>query len=172
MPASEEIRDRFRKRLGDERYRDFVFRVPSSADGTRLLFWQEREWDRFAKDNPDCELDFAGIVEVFAACPEFGAIVRHEAYYDLLFSWLQGEPMSVQDIERQYGTNRIENRQQLESFGIGSKQWQIIKAQIEPGDELYRFRSPPDSWAKMAGRAGIALVRNGKVIDILVTALN
>ena len=172
MPTSDEIRERFRKRLGDERYRDFVYRVPKYADGSRLLFWQEREWDRFIEDNPDCGLNFAGIIDVFSACPEFGAIVRHEAYCDLLFSWLQGDPMSVKDVERKYGTNRIENRQQLESFGIGSKQWQDLKSQIEPGDELYRFRSPPKTWANMAWRAGIALVRNGKVVASLITALN
>ncbi|TWU32771.1 hypothetical protein Q31b_58140 [Novipirellula aureliae] len=172
MPTQDEIRKRFRSWLGDERYRNFVYRVPSSAEGTRLLFWQEREWERFVEENPDCQLDFAGIVDVFANCPEFGAFVRRTAYCELVKSWLHGDSMSVDELERQLGSNRTENRQQLESFGLGSKQWQRIKEQLQPGDKLYKFRSPPETWANMAGRAGIALVRDDKVIDTLVTALN
>lgn len=166
------IRERLRTRLGDERYQHFVFRVPSSKEGTRLAFWQEREWERFVKDNSDCELDFAGIVDVFANCPEFGALVRRTAYCDLVRSWLHGNSMSVDEFERQLGSNQNENRKRLESFGLGSKQWQLIKKKMQPGDQLYKFRSPPETWANMAGRAGIALVRDGNVIDTLVTALN
>lgn len=172
MPTPEVIRERFRARLGEERYQHFVFRVPSSTEGTRLAFWQEREWERFVKENPECELDFAGIVDVFANCPDFGASVRKTAYCELVRSWLHGESMSIDELERQLGTNRNENRQQLEWFGLGSKQWQRIKEQMQTGDQLYRFRSPPETWANMAGRAGIALVRDGRVIDTLVTSLN
>jgi hypothetical protein len=172
MLTPDVIREQFRTRLGDDRYRKFVFCVPSSIEGSRLLFWQEREWERFVKENPECDLDFAGIVEVFSNCPEFGASVRRLSEFELVSSWLQGKGMSVVELERQPSTNQSENLHQFGSFGIGSKQWQRIKEQMQPGDELYKFRSPPETWANLAGRAGIALVRDGKVIDTLLTALN
>jgi len=50
--------------------------------------------------------------------------------------------------------------------------WSPFIAQMLPEDELWRFRSPPNSWANKAGRAGYAIVRDGVVIDSLVTLLN
>ena len=43
---------------------------------------------------------------------------------------------------------------------------------LQEGDELWEFRSPRESWANMAGRAGIALVRNGEVVASIVTRMN
>ena len=41
-----------------------------------------------------------------------------------------------------------------------------------PGDELWTFSSPPETWQHLMGRAGIALVRNGKPIAHIVTMMN
>lgn len=172
MPTPESIRERFRNHVGDERYRSFVYRVPGSTEGTRLLFWQEREWERFVEQNPDCELDFDGIVNVFANCPEFGAGVRKISYCELVATWIEGGPLSIDDLEKWSLSKESKECPQLHSFGIGSREWQRIKLQMQPGDELYKFRSPPETWAIMAGRAGIALVRDGKVIEMLITSLN
>jgi hypothetical protein len=46
------------------------------------------------------------------------------------------------------------------------------KAEMCPGDELWTFRSPPDSWQLLAGRAGIALVRDEKPIRTIITLMN
>ena len=43
---------------------------------------------------------------------------------------------------------------------------------MQPGDKLVRFASPAASWEDLAGRAGIALVRDGNVIDAFVTMMN
>ncbi len=40
------------------------------------------------------------------------------------------------------------------------------------GDELWRFASPEPTWAHLCGRAGIALVRDGRVIYAIVTMMN
>lgn len=40
------------------------------------------------------------------------------------------------------------------------------------GDELRLFDSGPDSWKMLAGRAGIALIRDGKVIANIVSMMN
>jgi hypothetical protein len=34
---------------------------------------------------------------------------------------------------------------------------------LKPGDEIWRYCSPPESWKLLAGRSGSALVRKGKV---------
>lgn len=171
MPKPESIRERFRNHVGDERYRDFVYDVPDSTDGTRLRYWQEREWERFVAQHPDCELDFAGILDVFAGCPEFGAHLRKENYRKQVATWICGRPLSVDNLEKQ-APAVSKGRTPLREFGFGSVQWQKIKSQMQPGDELYRFRSPPETWANLRGRAGIVLVRDGKVIEMLVTSLN
>lgn len=43
---------------------------------------------------------------------------------------------------------------------------------IQKDDRIYFFSSPEHSWITLAGRAGYALVRNGEVIDYLITTLS
>jgi hypothetical protein len=51
-------------------------------------------------------------------------------------------------------------------------EWRALKAAIRPGDELYRYSTSADSWKHRAGRAGIALVRNGEVVAEITTMMN
>ena len=51
-------------------------------------------------------------------------------------------------------------------------EWEALKARMQPGDELWTFASSPESWRNLAGRAGIALVRNGQIVERLVTMMN
>jgi len=57
-------------------------------------------------------------------------------------------------------------------FGFRHGDWEALKAQMQPGDELWTFASPPESWQHLAGRAGIALVRDGNPIVVLLGAMN
>lgn len=57
-------------------------------------------------------------------------------------------------------------------FGFQSPEWVKIKGQMKEGDELWEFCSPPKSWENLAGRAGICLVRDGEIIDSIVTIMN
>ena len=57
-------------------------------------------------------------------------------------------------------------------FGFMNDQWEQLKSEMLEGDELWDFSSPPETWAHLAGRAGIALVRDGKVIRSLITMMN
>ena len=43
---------------------------------------------------------------------------------------------------------------------------------MQPGDELWHYRSPRETWSFMMGRGGIALVRNGRVIADVTTRMN
>ena len=47
--------------------------------------------------------------------------------------------------------------------------WQKLKRQAVPGDELWAFVSPPGTWRKLGKQTGYALVRDGAVIDAVVT---
>jgi hypothetical protein len=60
----------------------------------------------------------------------------------------------------------------LKPFGALNAQWEALKARMQPGDELWSFASSAQSWQDLAGRAGVALVRHGEIIERLVTMMN
>jgi hypothetical protein len=47
--------------------------------------------------------------------------------------------------------------------------WQAFIDQAVDGDELWSFKSPPETWNTFAGRSGYALVRSGHIISSIVT---
>jgi hypothetical protein len=57
-------------------------------------------------------------------------------------------------------------------FGFLNGKWEALKAEMQPGDELWTFSSPAQSWQDLAGSAGVALVRDGNPIKVLVTMRN
>lgn len=56
--------------------------------------------------------------------------------------------------------------------GYSPKALRSFFPHMQPGDELWEFASGGDSWRNLAGRGGIALCRNGQVIDSTVTIMN
>jgi len=57
-------------------------------------------------------------------------------------------------------------------FGFLSEKWEALKAQIQPGDELWEYESPAESWQRLAGRAGIVLLRRGVPVAEILTRMN
>jgi hypothetical protein len=57
-------------------------------------------------------------------------------------------------------------------FGFLNGRWRALLEGREEGDELWEFRSPPETWEALAGREGIALVRGGEIVDVLTTRLS
>jgi len=57
-------------------------------------------------------------------------------------------------------------------FGFNNNEWRELLAQMQDGDELWTFSTSDESWDNMAGRAGVSLVRRGKIIDSIVTMMN
>ena len=57
-------------------------------------------------------------------------------------------------------------------FGFLNREWETLKAGIKPGDELWSFISPADPWQQLASRMGVALLRDGKVIEVIITEMN
>lgn len=54
------------------------------------------------------------------------------------------------------------------------KKWEMTKwipfvSHLLPGDEVWHFRSPPQTWSEFCGCAGYAVLRDGQVIRILTT---
>jgi hypothetical protein len=45
-------------------------------------------------------------------------------------------------------------------------------AQMQSGDELWRYSSSSESWANKMGSAGLAIVRNGQIADAMQTIMN
>lgn len=58
------------------------------------------------------------------------------------------------------------------AFGFINDKWKRLTAHMQPGDELWEFRSPPESWQHLCGLAGIVLIRDGTMIDWIVTSRN
>ena len=59
-------------------------------------------------------------------------------------SWLQ-KRVRLEEIDRDYG--------------LIQDQWIELKSLCQPSDEWWEFSSPKREWNRLAGRAGIALVR-------------
>lgn len=57
-------------------------------------------------------------------------------------------------------------------FGFINASWEKFKAGIRIGDELWEFESPGESWEKLAGRSGLCIVREGRIIDAIITRMN
>ena len=57
-------------------------------------------------------------------------------------------------------------------FGYNNYQWRSIQKMMQQGDRLYEFRSPKESWQNFAGKEGIALVRDGKIVTDLIILLH
>ena len=48
----------------------------------------------------------------------------------------------------------------------------ILESQMLPGDELWRYSTPPASWAGMCGRSGLAILRGDSVAEFREIAMN
>ena len=53
-----------------------------------------------------------------------------------------------------------------------SVKWQAFLSHMIPGDELWHFESPPETWQRFEGRRGFALVRDGQPVECILTFLN
>jgi hypothetical protein len=50
--------------------------------------------------------------------------------------------------------------------------WRWLVSQMEPQDQIWSFSSPPETWRRLMGASGFALVRNGKAYDSVVMLEN
>lgn len=57
-------------------------------------------------------------------------------------------------------------------FGFQNDRWKALLARMVEGDELWEFSTPREDWHALAGRAGIALVRQGRIVDEIITLMS
>jgi hypothetical protein len=90
-------------------------------------------------------------------------------------TWLV-KKISVEEAETLHPGIRDERVERFpeaaKAFGFQNGEWESLKAEMKPGDEIWTFASPKDYWINHAGRAGVALVREGNAIKAVVTVLN
>jgi hypothetical protein len=61
---------------------------------------------------------------------------------------------------------------EYKAFGYACDQWLALLDAMQPGDELYNFRTSAESWKGLYGRAGLALVRNDEIVATVITMMN
>jgi hypothetical protein len=54
------------------------------------------------------------------------------------------------------------------------EEWAEFSELYQPGDELWYFRTPPETWTgfPLGGMEGYAMVRNGKLIAEIFTSIS
>jgi len=83
-------------------------------------------------------------------------------------NWLQNQ-ITKEEAEAE---NMVEINGPKVPFGHTNFIWLKLMAKMQDDDKLYEFRSSDDSWEYLAGRQGIALVRDGEIIADIVTLMN
>ena len=87
------------------------------------------------------------------------------------FSWIQpdwlGNRIYPHELPRLFGTNLPKG-----TFHVILSQLLHLVEPKQTGDELWNFSSPSVTWERMAGRGGICLVRNCRVIYAIVLMMN
>ena len=82
-------------------------------------------------------------------------------------------PLSVAAVERE-GMDAVRGCGHCPQvpFGYMHSYWEKFKRQIQPGDSLVFFRSDKKSWSGLYGREGYAIIRNGKVVKVMIGVLS
>ncbi len=79
---------------------------------------------------------------------------------------------SVEEVEAEHMVTDSRLGDAPVPFGFSNNEWRELLAMMQDGDELWTFSTSNESWDNMAGRAGVSLVREGKIIDSIVTKMN
>ncbi len=85
--------------------------------------------------------------------------------------WLQ-EKITVAEAEAAHMVNDERLGPDPVPFGFQNQRWRALLAQMQEGDEIWTMRSSADSFEHNAGRAGTALVRDGKIVTCLMSIIN
>jgi hypothetical protein len=84
--------------------------------------------------------------------------------------WEKGfrRPNSIEEAERKHSVTDPRLGKEPVPFGFIHTQWLKFKSQILPTDILMEFYEPPPPGA-IHGTGGLEILRNGKIIDTLIT---
>ncbi|HEY4712231.1 MAG TPA: hypothetical protein VIH69_06105 [Dehalococcoidia bacterium] len=81
-----------------------------------------------------------------------------------------GRQLTLQEAQKELGVN-IDMTKDY-PFGDMNTIEKLFLMRMKQGDEIREFRTPDITWKHRAGRAGIALARNGKIINGILTTIS
>ncbi|MBV9969519.1 MAG: ribosomal protein L7/L12 [Xanthobacteraceae bacterium] len=88
-----------------------------------------------------------------------------------LRDWLQNR-CTIAEIKAAHDTGKTDDEQTGDENPARLRVWQELEQQMQPGDEIWSYSSPPVFWENMCGRGGYAVVRNGEIVYTVLTAMN
>ena len=97
--------------------------------------------------------------------------ISHEADEKVLKEWLKRK-LTIREAEERHLVYHEQLGNKGVPFGFLNAEWRELVARMLDGDEIWEFSSPANTWSKLGGRAGVALVRNGEIIDSIITRMN
>jgi len=96
-------------------------------------------------------------------------LFRNYGYENMSFS----EQLSIEEIERIEATViSLNGAEKNVPFGLINSSWGKIKEDYRAGDCLLSFTTDDSSWNALAGRAGYILVRDNKIVSIILTEIS
>lgn len=89
----------------------------------------------------------------------------------MIIEWLKQE-VTVEEAEEK---NMVQNEDLGPfpiPFGYMNDQWLEFKNKIQDGDQIWEFSSSTEEWMNLVGRAGLCIVREGRIVESIVTAMS
>ncbi len=85
-------------------------------------------------------------------------------------------PIPTAWLSRQSTVDAFEKEFEYDGVALGNchSEWEELKTKIHPGDELWYFISPPETWtgSLRCGMEGITLRRDGQTVDNVLLSLS
>ena len=96
-------------------------------------------------------------------------------YFQLGFSVEIIGPLTIEEVEKE-SLDKLSKSSRKDipkvPFGFINNRWNDFKSKYKDGDEIYYFSSDEKSWNGLYGREGYALIRNEKVVLVIITILS
>jgi hypothetical protein len=87
---------------------------------------------------------------------------------DEMHDWLL-RPLPIEEAEARHTYNGV-------PFGLQNAKWQELRLMVleDPKSVLWSFCSPPETWTTfpLRGMEGFAVVKEGTILDFVLTALS
>jgi len=87
---------------------------------------------------------------------------------DLAARAIQFRELAELELSDENERKLLERSEQLKQWAM--TKWNPFVADLLPDDEVWRFRSPPQTWSSFCGCAGYVVLRDGQIIRTLTTA--
>jgi len=66
--------------------------------------------------------------------------------------------------ETEFQESGVKWNYHTDPFNLATHHWKNLKVEMKPGDELWLFSSPDESWRMLSGRYGVCIVREGEIV--------